>query len=208
MAWVCEANAPFDEVTAPSRYRPAKPPEHRTARPPEPRGEHRPAEPQLDPKAETAPRVLTRRVGALPAEKLPLILEVAPNADYALLDSGNGQNNIWRFVFGQANPGISEDTAHWIWTKDHDAHNDVFIRFVVQLGTTPPTSDATGRVASTDINGDGIVDVTDVSVQLRLLLLAQNMPADCAAFARSCWLSSQRSTRTLAATPTVMGRRT
>ena len=71
--------------------RPAKSPEHRTARPPEPRGEHRPAEPQLDPKAETAPRVLTRRVGALPAEKLPLILEVAPNADYALLDSGNGQ---------------------------------------------------------------------------------------------------------------------
>ena len=127
---------------------------------------------------------------------------------YGPLDSGNGQNNIWRFVFGQANPGISEDTAHWIWTKDHDAHNDVFIRFVVQLGTTPPTSDATGRVASTDINGDGIVDVTDVSDQLRLLLLAQNMPADCAAFARSCWLSSRRSTRTLAATPTVMGRRT
>ena len=131
---------------------------------------------------------------------------------YGPLDSGNGQNNIWRFVFGQANPGISEDTAHWIWTKDHDAHNDVFIRFVVQLGTTPPTSDATGRVASTDINGDGIVDVTDVSPlpsdQLLLLLLAQNMPADCAAFARSCWLSSPRSTRRLPATPTVMGRRT
>ena len=32
-----------------------------------------------------------RRPGALPAEKLPLILEVAPNADYALLDSGDGE---------------------------------------------------------------------------------------------------------------------
>ena len=29
--------------------------------------------------------------GALPAERLPLILEVAPNGDYALLDSGGGE---------------------------------------------------------------------------------------------------------------------
>ncbi|MEP9386712.1 class I SAM-dependent rRNA methyltransferase [Mesorhizobium sp. KR9-304] len=32
-----------------------------------------------------------RRSGALPAEKLPVILEVAPNAGYALLDSGDGE---------------------------------------------------------------------------------------------------------------------
>ncbi|HEV7416905.1 MAG TPA: class I SAM-dependent rRNA methyltransferase [Tianweitania sediminis] len=32
-----------------------------------------------------------RRSGALPAETLPLILEVAPSADYALIDSGNGE---------------------------------------------------------------------------------------------------------------------
>ena len=32
-----------------------------------------------------------RRDGALPAERLPLILEVAPNDDYALLDSGDGE---------------------------------------------------------------------------------------------------------------------
>ncbi|SMH35759.1 class I SAM-dependent rRNA methyltransferase [Mesorhizobium australicum] len=32
-----------------------------------------------------------RRPGALPAENLPLILEVLPNADYALLDSGDGE---------------------------------------------------------------------------------------------------------------------
>jgi 23S rRNA (cytosine1962-C5)-methyltransferase len=36
-------------------------------------------------------RVLRRREGALPAERLPLILEVAPNADYALIDSGGGE---------------------------------------------------------------------------------------------------------------------
>lgn len=36
-------------------------------------------------------RLLRRREGPLPAENLPLILEVLPNADYALLDSGDGQ---------------------------------------------------------------------------------------------------------------------
>jgi len=37
-------------------------------------------------------RDLSRRTGALPAERLPLILEVEPNDDYALIDSGAGQN--------------------------------------------------------------------------------------------------------------------
>ncbi len=37
------------------------------------------------------PRILTRRDGKRPDEKLPLILETEPSADYALLDSGNGQ---------------------------------------------------------------------------------------------------------------------
>lgn len=35
-------------------------------------------------------QVLRRREGVLPQENLPLILEVLPNADYALLDSGEG----------------------------------------------------------------------------------------------------------------------
>jgi len=40
----------------------------------------------------TGPRVLPpRRDGKLPAERLPVILEVGPNDDYALLDSGDGQ---------------------------------------------------------------------------------------------------------------------
>jgi 23S rRNA (cytosine1962-C5)-methyltransferase len=38
-----------------------------------------------------ARRELRRRDGALPAERLPVILEVAPDADYALLDSGAGE---------------------------------------------------------------------------------------------------------------------
>ena len=35
--------------------------------------------------------VAARRTGALPAERLPVILEVAPGADYALIDSGAGR---------------------------------------------------------------------------------------------------------------------
>ncbi len=38
-----------------------------------------------------AKRLLARRPGPLPAETLPLILEVEPGADYALLDSGSGR---------------------------------------------------------------------------------------------------------------------
>jgi 23S rRNA (cytosine1962-C5)-methyltransferase len=37
------------------------------------------------------PRPAARRTGTLPAERLPVILEVAPNADYALIDSGAGR---------------------------------------------------------------------------------------------------------------------
>ena len=38
-----------------------------------------------------APRRIVRREGALPAETLPVILEVSPNDDYALIDSGDGE---------------------------------------------------------------------------------------------------------------------
>jgi 23S rRNA (cytosine1962-C5)-methyltransferase len=40
---------------------------------------------------EAGPRPLARRDGSLPRENLPLILEVEPNNDYALLDSGDGE---------------------------------------------------------------------------------------------------------------------
>lgn len=38
-----------------------------------------------------APRIIAPRDGSRPAERLPLILEVTPNADYALIDSGDGE---------------------------------------------------------------------------------------------------------------------
>jgi 23S rRNA (cytosine1962-C5)-methyltransferase len=53
-------------------------------RKPDPRAEDR-----HEPKAGL--RRLRRRDGALPTERLPLILEVAPNDDYALIDSGDGE---------------------------------------------------------------------------------------------------------------------
>lgn len=67
------------------RPRPAGPP-------PELRPQNRPAT-QARPQQETPqPKTpLARREGALPAERLPVILEVTPNADYALLDSGAGE---------------------------------------------------------------------------------------------------------------------
>lgn len=37
------------------------------------------------------PRILVRRTGARPDERLPVILETEPSSDYALLDSGSGQ---------------------------------------------------------------------------------------------------------------------
>jgi 23S rRNA (cytosine1962-C5)-methyltransferase len=58
------------------------------------KGERRPPHdraPEPSP-AEPARRELPpRRQGKLPAERLPVILEVEPNDDYALLDSGDGR---------------------------------------------------------------------------------------------------------------------
>ena len=47
--------------------------------------------PKISGDGASAPGLLARREGALPAEKLPVILEVLPNDDYALLDSGGGE---------------------------------------------------------------------------------------------------------------------
>ena len=64
-------NRRFEEAASPARS-PAKAEENRPAQ-------------------VAAARVLQRREGTLPAEKLPLILEVSPSEDYALLDSGGGE---------------------------------------------------------------------------------------------------------------------
>ncbi|WP_245488615.1 class I SAM-dependent rRNA methyltransferase [Mesorhizobium sp. Pch-S] len=94
--------------------------------------------------------MLTRREGVLPAEKLPLILEVAPNADYALLDSGNGQKleqyGPYRIVrpegqaiWQPALPAKDWDRVDAIFTGDTDEEGMGRWRFPRQpLGETWP----------------------------------------------------------------------
>ena len=76
---------------------------------------------------------------------------------YGPANSCNGCNNIWKHVAGHANEGISQN-AHWIWTHDHDAHNDVFCRFKVHVaqgssGTIPRIACGT-TVTGTTINSE------------------------------------------------------
>ena len=134
-----------EHKSAPRHEPRAERPESRAVRPAEQRGESRP-----EIKSETAQRVLTRREGKLPAEKLPLILEVAPNADYALLDSGNGQKleqyGPYRIVRpeGQAiwQPALSAadwDRVDAVFTGDTDEEGMGRWRFPRQpLGETWP----------------------------------------------------------------------
>lgn len=71
------------------------------AKRPERRREHGAPKPQGRPQAHAAageprqapspPVALKRRDAPLPAERLPVILEVKPNEDYALIDSGDGE---------------------------------------------------------------------------------------------------------------------
>lgn len=94
--------------------------------------------------------VHARREGALPAENLPVILEVEPNDDYALLDSGNGrkleQYGPYRIVRpeGQAIwqpawPAKEWDKADAIFTGDTDEEGIGRWRFPKQpLGETWP----------------------------------------------------------------------
>jgi 23S rRNA (cytosine1962-C5)-methyltransferase len=96
------------------------------------------------------PRVLVRREGLLPAEKLPLILEVAPNTDYALLDSGAGekleQYGPYRIIrpegqaiWQRALPTKEWDRADAIFTGDTDEEGLGRWRFPkVPLGETWP----------------------------------------------------------------------
>ncbi|TIM60219.1 MAG: class I SAM-dependent rRNA methyltransferase, partial [Mesorhizobium sp.] len=90
------------------------------------------------------------RDGALPAEHLPLILEVAPNADYSLLDSGAGQKleqyGPYRIVrpegqaiWQKALPAKDWDRADAIFTGDTDEEGIGRWRFPkTPLGETWP----------------------------------------------------------------------
>lgn len=113
-------------------------------------GQGKPAEPDArrEPKPES--RLRSRREGALPAENLPLILEVAPNADYALLDSGGGEKleqygpyrivrpegqAIWR----RALPAKEWERADAVFTGDTDEEGIGRWRFPkMPLGETWP----------------------------------------------------------------------
>jgi len=91
-----------------------------------------------------------RRAGALPAERLPVILDVAPGPDYALLDSGMGrkleQYGPYRIVRpeGQAiwQPALPEaewDGADAVFTGDTDEEGMGRWRFPrAALGETWP----------------------------------------------------------------------
>ncbi|PBB69935.1 SAM-dependent methyltransferase [Mesorhizobium sp. WSM4312] len=119
------------------------------------RSEARPREkqagsPDSQPAPNSAPRILARRDGALPAEQLPLILEVAPNADYALLDSGAGQKleqyGPYRIVrpegqaiWQKALPARDWERADAIFTGDTDEEGIGRWRFPkMPLGETWP----------------------------------------------------------------------
>ncbi len=95
-------------------------------------------------------RALARRDGARPAERLPLILEVEPNADYALLDSGEGekleQYGPYRIVrpegqaiWQRALPAADWQNADAIFTGDTDEEGMGRWRFPkAPLGETWP----------------------------------------------------------------------
>ncbi|MBX3581851.1 MAG: class I SAM-dependent rRNA methyltransferase [Rhizobiaceae bacterium] len=105
------------------------------------------------PRGETIPphrEHVARRAGALPAERLPLILEVSPNADYALLDSGDcekleqyGPYRIVRpegqAIWRPALPAAEWNRADAIFTGDTDEEGMGRWRFPkAPLGETWP----------------------------------------------------------------------
>lgn len=101
-------------------------------------------------RADATPRQLQRREGALPDERLPLILAVAPDPNYALLDSGSGrkleQYGPYRIVRpeGQAIwlpalPAREWDQADAVFTGDTDEEGMGRWRFPrAPLGETWP----------------------------------------------------------------------
>ncbi|MER2536635.1 MAG: class I SAM-dependent rRNA methyltransferase [Rhizobiaceae bacterium] len=110
----------------------------------------RPEAAHRQPAVAAAPLRPARREGALPAERLPLILEVLPNEDYALIDSGDGrkleQYGPYRIVRpeGQAiwRPALPEKDWHKadaVFTGDTDEEGMGRWRFPqAPLGETWP----------------------------------------------------------------------
>ncbi|QPC88542.1 class I SAM-dependent rRNA methyltransferase [Mesorhizobium sp. NBSH29] len=130
----------FDKAPARERTRAPRPTPHIEAKP----------EQRSESESAPKPRVLARREGVLPAEKLPVILEVAPNEDYALLDSGAGekleQYGPYRIVrpegqaiWQRALPAHEWDNVDAIFTGDTDEEGMGRWRFPkAALGETWP----------------------------------------------------------------------
>jgi 23S rRNA (cytosine1962-C5)-methyltransferase len=146
----------FQKPAREKRFDRDRPPRgNETARlkpPAEPGGHERFAE-RGKSEAGAQPRVAEhepRRSGALPAERLPLILEVAPNADYALIDSGDGekleQYGAYRIVrpegqaiWRRALPARDWQNVDAVFTGDTDEEGMGRWRFPRQpLGETWP----------------------------------------------------------------------
>ena len=98
----------------------------RSAGPPRLRPQVEPRQPQVrgedhasKPRPETAHQ--PRREGPLPAERLPVILEVLPDTDYALLDSGDGekleQYGPYRIVRPEAQALWQRSLSDAVWDK-------------------------------------------------------------------------------------------
>lgn len=155
----CFPEAPELKPSRDKRHRPragVKPGERARERQAGPERPHQAAEAQREQRADRAAsspapsRVLRRREGALPAEKLPLILEVAPNADYALLDSGASekleQYGPYRIVrpegqaiWQRALPARDWERVDAVFTGDTDEEGMGRWRFPgVPLGETWP----------------------------------------------------------------------
>ena len=69
----------------------------------------------------------------------------------------NGQQDgepnvpIWRRVKGSPIPDIADD-AHWIWTPDNDAHNDIFCRVTVVESTAAAQCEDFSTTTTYDYN--------------------------------------------------------
>jgi len=137
-----------DRSAPPQGRRPAGPAHAAAAEPARPT----PARQNDGSQSAASPRSLSRRPGALPAETLPLILEVAPGNDYALIDSGNGRK-LERYgpylierPEGQAIWQPSAPSAEWakadaVFTGDTDEEGMGRWRFPHEpLGETWPMS--------------------------------------------------------------------
>ncbi|MCB1384266.1 MAG: class I SAM-dependent rRNA methyltransferase, partial [Notoacmeibacter sp.] len=141
-----------DGARAPAKQPPGKPatPRNRTGPAPSPAPSRASDAGPARPAAGNAQPARPRRSGVFPVERLPVILEVLPGEDYALLDSGNGrkleQYGPYRIerpegqaIWQPALPASEWEKADAVFTGDTDEEGMGRWRFPRQaLGETWP----------------------------------------------------------------------